>query len=260
MANELVLYETEGPAAVLTLNRPERLNPWSQELMDAFIAALTKARDDDGVRGVVITGAGKAFSAGGDLAAMNALPTANERRLFFETTATIVHLIQDTPKPIIAMVNGVAAGAGFNLPLVCDLTFAADTAKFAQSFVKVGLAPDTGGFYFLPRLVCLQKAKELMFTGKMLTADEAFALGLVTRVVPAANLRAETLAFAQALAEASPLSLALTKRALQDGLSKSLDASLKDESLINGFLAGTADFAEGVAAFNAKRPAKFTGK
>jgi 2-(1,2-epoxy-1,2-dihydrophenyl)acetyl-CoA isomerase len=260
MQNELVLYETEGSVAIVTMNRPEQLNAWSQELIDAFIAALTKAKNDDGVRAVVITGAGKGFCAGGDLAAMNALPTANDRRLFYENTGTIVRLIQDTPKPVIAMVNGVAAGAGFNLALVCDLTFAADTAKFAQSFVKVGLAPDTGGFYFLPRIVGLQKAKELMFTAKMLTAAEALELGLITRVVPAANLRAETLAFAHTLAEGAPIAIALTKRALQDGLDKPLDATLKDEAVINGLLACTADFAEGVAAFSAKRPPKFTGK
>jgi 2-(1,2-epoxy-1,2-dihydrophenyl)acetyl-CoA isomerase len=260
MANEVVLYETEGPVAIVTMNRPEQLNAWSQELMDAFIAALARARDDDGVRAVVITGAGKGFCAGGDLAAMNALPTENERRRFFENPRTIVNLIQDTPKPVIAMVNGVAAGAGFNLALVCDVTFASDTAKFVQSFVKVGLAPDTGGFYFLPRTVGLQKAKELMFTAKMLAADEALTLGLIARVVPAADLRAETLAFAHALAGGAPQAIAFIKRALQDGLDKSLDATLKDEALINGILAGTADFAEGVAAFTTKRPPRFTGK
>ena len=182
MAEPTVLYELKGQVALITLNRPKALNSLSKDLVTELIAALFKAEHDEQARVIVLTGAGRAFCAGGDLNGLDSLHTIDERRAFITHVGYIVKVIHDLAKPVIAMVNGVAAGAGFNLAIACDLVFCADNAKFIQSFVNVGLSPDCGGFYYLAKAVGLAKAKELMMTARPVDAQEAKQLNLVNDV------------------------------------------------------------------------------
>ena len=259
MSEEATLYEVQNRTAIITLNRPKSLNSMSLELVEGILARLNAAERDENVRIVIITGAGRAFSAGGDLSSLDALTTTDERRRFVAKVGAIVQRIRDLTKPVLAMVNGVAAGAGFNLAIACDLCYAADEAKFIQSFVNVGLSPDCGGFYYLAKTVGMAKAKELMFTARPVSAEEAERLNLVNAVFPADELREKVLAIADKIGSTAPLAIAMTKKAVND-YSASLDATLTFESLASSALLGTEDFREGVAAFAEKRAPKFTGK
>jgi len=257
--SEAILYETQDHIALLTMNRPQALNAMSADLVEQCIARLQQAGTDDDIRCIIITGAGRAFSAGGDLGSLDALHTTEERRRFIAKVGAIVQLIHDLPKPVIAMVNGVAAGAGFNLAIACDLAFAAESARFIQSFVNVGLSPDCGGFYYLAKTVGLAKAKELMFTARPVSAAEALQLNLLNAVYKPEELKGKVWEFAARIAQGAPLAIAMAKKALNN-TQASLEDSLTFESLASSALLGTEDFREGVRAFNEKRPPQFTGK
>lgn len=259
MPEKTVLTEKRGAIAVVTLNRPQRLNALSADLVSECLLALHTVEHDDAVRVVVLTGAGRAFCAGGDLGSLDSLTTADERRRFIAKAATIAKLLAAMSKPVIAMVNGVAAGAGFNLAMACDLAYAASGVRFIQSFANVGLSPDCGGFYFLSKTVGLAKAKELMFTARPVDADEAKALGIVNDVFPPEELEAKVMGIAETIAAKAPLAVAMTKRAVNN-YGAALDETLTFEEMATSMLLGTEDFREGVRAFNEKRPPKFQGK
>ena len=259
MSEEAIIYKVSDRIATITMNRPKSLNSMSLDLVEGFIRSLQEAETDSQVRVVVVTGSGRAFSAGGDLKTLDDLNTTEERRQFIVKVGTIVKLIHDMSKPVIAMVNGVAAGAGFNLALACDMAYAADNAKFIQSFVNVGLSPDCGGFYYLAKAVGMAKAKELMLTARPVGAQEAEHLNLVNGVFAQEELEAATMKLAARLAEAAPLAVAMTKKAVND-YSASLEETLTFESLASSSLLGTVDFKEGVTAFAEKRAPRFLGK
>lgn len=259
MSEEAIIYKVSDRIATITMNRPKSLNSMSLDLVEGFIRSLQEAETDSQVRVVVVTGSGRAFSAGGDLKTLDDLHTTEERRQFIVKVGTIVKLIHDMSKPVIAMVNGVAAGAGFNLALACDMAYAADNAKFIQSFVNVGLSPDCGGFYYLAKAVGMAKAKELMLTARPVGAQEAEHLNLVNGVFPQEELETATMKLAARLAEAAPLAVAMTKKAVND-YSASLEETLTFESLASSSLLGTVDFKEGVTAFAEKRAPRFLGK
>ena len=251
-----ILSETSDAVTTITLNRPDKLNAFSGTMREDLVAALRSAAGSV----VVITGAGRAFCAGGDVEFMSTLQkngdVAGFRKLL-DGGREVVMQIATMPKPVIASVNGVAAGAGCNLALACDFRIASDAATFAQSFVRIGLHPDWGGTWFLPRAVSRGAAFEMMTTGRIVDGDEALRIGLADRVVPAASLVDETRKLAQAIASGPPLVIAAIKRALSDSERNALNAQidLENENQMKAFQSKEA--AEGMAAFFEKRPPRF---
>lgn len=257
-----VLLEVDAASrvATITLNRPDALNSLTVPMKQALLAAFRKVDRDPGVRAVVLTGAGRAFCAGQDLRERlepDAAPLGVEVR---ERYNPIVRAMRGSPKPIVGAINGVAAGAGASLALACDIRIAADTASFALAFGRVGLVPDSGATWFLPRLVGDARAAEMALLNEPIRADEAARIGLIGRVVAADQLLAEATAIASKLAAGAPKAIALTKRALNSTWDRDLDAALEYEAHLQDTAGRTADHAEGMAAFLEKRPPHFTGK
>jgi 2-(1,2-epoxy-1,2-dihydrophenyl)acetyl-CoA isomerase len=272
-----VRSETAERIATITLDRPDVLNAFDRALKEELLTALKQAARDAEVRVVVVTGAGRAFSAGQDLrerlpadpgeaggpagaagGASAAPPTPLDQELR-ERYNPIILAIRTMDKPVIAAVNGVAAGAGMSLALACDMRIASEAASFIEVFGRVGLVPDTGSTWFLPRMVGPAKALELIWTTDSVDAPTALALGIVNRVVAPDQLVSETRALAVRLASAAPLALALAKRAVNRGLETGLPEALDYEASLQGIAGRSADYAEGVRAFLEKRPARFTG-
>lgn len=248
----------------ITLNRPDVLNAFNEDVNPEFIAALKQAAKDPEIRVLVITGAGRAFSSGQDLGDL-------ERKYVPGHVPSLgadlkkrydpwVKLIRTMEKPVIASVNGVAAGAGCSLALACDLRIASEHAKFIEAFINVGLVPDSGSTWTLPRLVGLGRAMELCTTGRPVKADEALAIGLVNQVVPAEELEAATAKMAARLASLPAKAVALTKRLLNESFERSLSDQLDAESFAQDTAGKTDDHFEGVTAFLQKRAPEFTGK
>lgn len=256
---EAVLIEKKGDMAVLTLNRPASYNSLAPEVLEGAMAALCDVENDPHVRAVILTGAGKAFCAGGDLRYLHTLKTVKESEKYVRDAVNVSLKITRVPTPVIAMVNGVAAGAGFNLALACDIVFCAASARFSQSFVKVGLIPDVGGTYFLARAVGMHRAKELMFTARTIDAEEAHRLGIVNRIVPDEKLFGVTLDFAAGLAKSAPIALTLMKKILNRSDRHDLETMTELETGSQVFCIGTEDHKEGVAAFMEKRDPVFKG-
>ncbi len=247
----------------VTLNRPDKLNAFAGTMREELLDALRVAESETSCRVVVITGAGRAFCAGGDVDFMAGLQrdgNVDAFRKLLDAGRDIVTQIASMPKPVIASINGVAAGAGCNLALACDLRLASDAAKLGETFVRIGLHPDWGGTWLLPRLVGYGRAMELLATGRMVAADEALRIGMVDRVVPAAELAAETESLARAIAAGPPLAIAGIKRALQASERNDLRTQLNLESQHQLDCFRSRDAAEGMAAFFEKRPASFEGR
>jgi 2-(1,2-epoxy-1,2-dihydrophenyl)acetyl-CoA isomerase len=258
--SETVRLEVADAIATITLNRPDALNALTVPMKQELLAALRSVERDAAVRVAILTGAGRAFCAGQDLHERlqpDAAPLGEELR---ERYNPIVRAMRGLEKPIIGGINGVAAGAGASLAFACDLRIAAEAATFALAFGRVGLVPDTGATWLLPRLVGSARAAEIAFVGTPVTAADAHAIGLVSRVVPADALMEASRELARRLAGGAPRALALTKRALNAAWDRGLDAALEYEAQLQDTAGRTADHAEGIAAFMDKRPPHFTGE
>jgi 2-(1,2-epoxy-1,2-dihydrophenyl)acetyl-CoA isomerase len=256
---------TETAAGVLhvTLDRPEVLNSFNAAMAAELRAALDRAAADDTVRAVVLTGAGRAFCAGQDLAAVlprDGEPAPDLGDIVRDCYNPVVRALRDVPKPVVAAVNGVAAGAGANLALACDFVVAAESASFVQSFCHVGLIPDSGGTWMLPRLVGLARATQLAMLGEKVPARQALDWGMIYAVAPADELATVAGTLAARLAAMPTRGLALTKRGFERGLGQGLDAQLDEEEALQRAAGRTADYAEGVRAFIEKRRPAFTGR
>jgi 2-(1,2-epoxy-1,2-dihydrophenyl)acetyl-CoA isomerase len=258
----MIRTETNDAVTTITLDRPEKLNAFGGSMREDLLAVLRAADGDANCRVVVITGAGRAFCAGGDVEYMSGLQKSGDLvafRKLLDAGRDIVTTIAEMPKPVIASVNGVAAGAGCNLALACDYRIASDTARFGETFVRIGLHPDWGGTWFLPRLVGPSRALEILMTGRMVDAAEALTIGMVDRVVPAADLAAQTATLANAIAQGPPLAIAGIKGALAASRTNTLRAQvdIESENQLRAFL--SRDAGEGMAAFFEKRAPKFRG-
>jgi len=261
-ASGIVLVSHDGGVATLTLNQPERLNAFDVDMGAEFTAALKVLSADRDVRVIVITGAGRGFCAGANVAFLKEIVKRQDRRTaraIVELGRTIVTLIRKAPKPVIASVNGAAAGGGANLALACDIRIASDRASIGQVFNRIGLHPDWGGTYFLPRLVGPSKALDLIFSAEMTGAEDALRLGLFNRVVPHDRLAEETRALAAALAAKPSMPLALAKKAVYAGERRSLSQVLDTELENQMACFASDDAAEGLAAFLEKRTPTFAG-
>lgn len=246
----------------ITLNRPDKLNAFVGHMRRDLAEALEHAGSDRGTRVVIITGAGRAFCAGGDIAFMAELMQRRDAEEFSRILGAgrrVILAIRQMTKPVIAAINGPASGAGFNLALACDIRIAADTATFSQSFAKVGLHPDWGGTYFLPRLVTPNKACEMFFLGESIDAAEAARFGIVNQVVAPQELESATMQLAQRLRAAPPIALAAAKHAVYMSQAADLDEMLRYETEAQLRCFDSDDGHEGVHAFLEKREPKFTG-
>jgi 2-(1,2-epoxy-1,2-dihydrophenyl)acetyl-CoA isomerase len=263
MENDPVLLEVEGAVATLTLNRPARLNALDDEMRRTLSERFESLRRVAGVRVVVLTGAGRGFSSGGDVREMADLKTEHHSapfRSFLEAGNELIKQIRRLPKPVLASVNGPAAGAGMNLALACDLRIASEEATFAESFFKVGLHPDWGGTYFLPRLIGHGRAMEMFLLGDPVTAREAHRLGMVNLVVPPEHLVKETRELASRLAESPPLPVALLKAELYSRQNTELHLALESEVASQMKCFDSEDSLEGLRAFLEKRKPKWKGE
>jgi len=260
---QTILYEVTSGVATITLNRPEVLNAFNDQMIAETTAALKAAERDEAVRCLILTGAGRAFSSGQDLDDVKArrsdpsAPGIGEhlRRGY----NPLILKMRTLEKPILGAINGVAAGAGCSVALACDLRICSDKASFIEVFINIGLIPDSGSTWFLPRLVGMARAFEMAATAQRVQADEALAMGLVNRVVPAAELMPAVRELALKLAQAPTRAIGLTKRALNRAWTTSLEEALEHEAFLQETAGRTHDHEEGVTAFLEKRTPQFTG-
>ena len=265
--NDLLLIETNGPVTTLTINRPESRNPLGHDGDgDAFAAAAAKINADRNIRAVILTGAGKAFSAGGDLKAMRerggafAGPGVAIRERYRTGIHKIVRSVWGIEVPVIAAVNGPAIGLGNDVACLADTRIAADTAIFGATFLKIGLIPGDGGAWLLPRVIGMARASELLYTGDTIDAQTALSWGLVSKVVPAATLMDEARALAGRMAAQPPDVLRMTKRLLREGQSVSFDNIMELSAAMQSLAHHTEDHVEAVNAFFEKRPGNYKGR
>lgn len=264
MSEQRVTYERDGAVAVITLNRPEAFNALDLQLGEELLDALIECDEDAEVRAVVLTGAGRAFCAGGDIRAMASNASKGRAAVFLKKLTVSLHAAVATiawmPKPVIAAVNGPAAGAGFSLALAADLVLASERATFTVAYTKIGLAPDGSSTFSLPRLLGSKRAFDLIASNRTLTATEARALGLVTEVLPDSEFETGVREAARRLAAGPTQALAQAKRLVGLGLGETLETQMEHERQAVAMSGSTEDFREGVLAFLEKRSPKFAGR
>ncbi|MFY9222738.1 MAG: enoyl-CoA hydratase [Blastocatellia bacterium] len=257
---ENITLVKENKVAWLTLNRPDKLNALVGTAREEILAALTDAEADFEVRAICITGAGKGFCAGGDINYMASLQENDDVASFEKLLLSgrqIVTKVRSLEKPVVAMINGVAAGAGLNLALASDIRIAGQSARFSQAFIKIGLHPDWGGTFFLPRLVGTARACEMIFTGDVIDAQTAYRIGLVNQVVADAELKTITTALLEKLVARPQKALALAKRAIYQGIEQNLDSMLDYETAAQKECFKSEDAKEGIQAFLQRREPQF---
>ena len=264
MAYKHINYQISDHIATITLNQPEKLNALNTLMRQEFLDAMLLSDNDADVRVIVITGAGRGFCSGGDLKAMNQAKSKGSRNAFNEKVTPVrdkvVLAMRNATKPVIAAVNGPAAGAGMNIALACDIRIASKTARFGQTFSRRGLHPDWGGTYFLPRIVGMAKACELIWSGRMIDSDEALALGIVSELTEPDELMSRTLAMTKSFADGPPIAIQLAKRAMYKGENTDLREALEFETFAQNLAQGTEDAKEGIRAFVEKREPAFKGR
>ncbi|WP_296640072.1 2-(1,2-epoxy-1,2-dihydrophenyl)acetyl-CoA isomerase PaaG [Roseinatronobacter sp.] len=263
MSDDPVLHRIDSGVLELVLNRPDKLNAFTPEMHVALRAQIDRAAQDSAVRAVLLTGAGRGFCAGQDLGDRDPRrggPKPDLGATIGTYYNPLIRAIRALPKPVVAAVNGVAAGAGANIALACDIVLASDKARFIQSFAKLGLVPDAGGSWALPRLLGEARAKALALTAEPLSATQAAEWGLIWRAVPDADLMPEARALAAKLAKGPTFGFGLTKQAIQAAATNDLDAQLELEQDYQRRAGASDDYAEGVIAFLEKRDARFTGQ
>jgi 2-(1,2-epoxy-1,2-dihydrophenyl)acetyl-CoA isomerase len=256
---ETILYEKSAAILKITLNRPDTYNAFTEVMHRDLKRAFTEAAKDDGVRVVILTGAGRAFCAGQDLKEIQGM-TRNIGESVRKNYNPNILRIRKLEKPVICAMNGVAAGAGMSLALACDVRIASDAASMMQAFINVALIPDSGSTWFLPRLAGYHRAFELCSTGRKINMDEALRLNLVDQAVPADQLETTVQKLAQRYTQAPPKALGMLKRALNRAATATLDEALEYEAYLQEILGGKEDYQEGVAAFVEKRKPNFQGK
>jgi enoyl-CoA hydratase/carnithine racemase len=261
-----IIYEKSGHVATVTLNRPQKLNAYSEIMVHEVLAALGDARDDDEIRAVIITGAGRGFCSGGDIGRDFQYPTRYrghrmESMLEMrENMHELVKFLQRFDKPTVAAVNGPAVAGGLTLALSCDFRIAAESARLGDTSLKFALIPDEGGAYLFPRFLGLEKALKMSLLSEVYPARQAHELGLVTEVVPDGELMSRAREWAERLAAGPPIAIRITKRMMYKQLTMSLDNALEDAALGTIVANYTEDVKEGISAFHEKRPPKFKGK
>ena len=257
-----MLYSRDESVAVLTINRPEARGAFSPEMIRLWREHLEEARRDETVTVIVVTGSGDTFCSGGDIRDMadGKLRSWDMKRFLWEGVHRIILTLEDLDKPVIAAINGAAMGAGMDMAIMCDLRVCSDRAKLGESYIQMGLIPGDGGAWFLPRLVGVPKALELLLTADVIDAGQALALGIVNRVVPHENLMEETMKLARRIAGKPPLAVRMMKRAVYQGMESTLRSHLDYISSQMSLLSETADHTEAALAFLEKRKPVFTGK
>lgn len=262
MSEQHVLYRTEGHTAVITINRPEAKNAFSLEMINLWRRFLEEARGDQNVRVIIVTGKGDTFCSGGDIRDMaeGKLRSWDMKKFLWEGVHRIILTLEDLDKPVLAAINGAAMGAGLDMAIMCDLRVCSDRAKLAESYILLGLVPGDGGAYFLPRLVGIAKALELLFTGDVLSPQEALEIGLVNRVVPHDRLMEETMVLAEKISSKPPLAIRMMKRSVYQSQMSNLRTHLDYISSQLALLSETQDHQEAARAFLEKRKPTFAGK
>jgi 2-(1,2-epoxy-1,2-dihydrophenyl)acetyl-CoA isomerase len=264
MNYETIQLDMRGKVGVIILNRPESLNALTTQVGQEFLAAVAEARDR-GARAIIVTGAGRAFCAGGDLREMQKMAEQEGKvGAFFDEPLRLLNecilLIRRAPLPFLAAVNGAASGGGCNLALACDLVIGGESARFNQAFIKIGLVPDCGGTFILPRLVGWKRATELMITGDAISSSRALEMGMINAVVPDDELISQALAMAEKLAQAPTAAIGRIKELLEASATNDYGGQLDLERKVQIQSGKTKDFREGVAAFLEKRLPKFVGQ
>lgn len=257
-----ILYETEGHIAKIIINRPEARNAFSPQMISLWRESLEKSQLNHDIRVIVITGRGDTFCSGGDIRDMaeGKLRSWDMKKFLWDGVHRIALALEDMDKPVIAAINGSAMGAGLDMAIMCDLRVCSDRAKMAESYIMMGMAPGDGGAFFLPRLVGIARALELLLTGKVISANEALEIGLVNRVVPHEKLMEDTMSFANEIATKPPLAARIIKRAVYQARKSDLRSHLDYISSQLALLSETRDHQEAARAFLEKRKPHFTGE